>query len=300
MTWRGLISRMAGVQVALAVLIAATLMPSIATAQANQADFQARFDRALAVFNSARQPEAIPQFSQLIDDLRVLRNRSNNLTTLLARTLQYRAQARENVGQTADADADLRLIHEVAPAFRLTDAGLSPSLVNRFNAMIGQNAQQPQPARATAPATSGARKPVFVSGGYEFVHFTDCSDCDLTKGGYFDVAGDVLPYLSWAGEVSGASKDFTFMFFGAGARFHPATLTQIVPYGQVLFGGIRQSNEGFSLSQRALHLSGGMDYLLNSKWGVRGGLTYMKAFESADNSGFGVIRLAVGVTAIIR
>jgi hypothetical protein len=31
-----------------------------------------------------------------------------------------------------------------------------------------------------------------------------------------------------------------------------------------------------------------MDYLLNSKWGIRGGLTYMKAFES--EGGFGVIR----------
>jgi len=294
MTWRGLISRMAVVPVVLAVLA----VPSIAAAQANQADFQARFDRALAVFNSPRQPEAIPQFSQLIDDLRALRNRSNDQTTLLARALQYRAQARENVGQTADADADLRLIHEVAPAFRLTDAGLSPSLVNRFNAMAGQTAPPPQQTRATASGPTGGRKPVFVSGGYEYVHFTDCSDCDLTKGGYFDVAGDVLSYLSVGGEVSGASGDFTFMFFGAGARFHPATLTRAVPYGQVLFGGIRESSEGFSESKRAVHLSGGMDYLLNSKWGVRGGLTYMRAFVS--DGGFGVIRVAVGVTAIIR
>jgi hypothetical protein len=285
---------MALVQVVLAVLA----VPSIAAAQANQADFQARFDRALAVFNSPRQPEAIPQFSQLIDDLRALRNRSNDLTTLLARALQYRAQARENVGQTADADADLRLIHELAPAFRLTDAGLSPSLVNRFNAMGGQTAPPPTRTTATGTSTTGGRKPVFVSGGYEYVHFTDCSDCDLTKGGYFDIAGDILPYVSWVGEVSGASGDFTFIFFGAGARFHPATLTRAVPYGQVLFGGIRESFEGFSESKRAVHLSGGMDYLLNSKWGVRGGLTYMKAF--VEGGGFGVIRVAVGVTAIIR
>src|SRR6185503_13007627 len=99
-------------------------------------------------------------------------------------------------------------------------------------------------------------------------------------------------------EVSGASSDFTFMFFGAGARFHPVTMTSVIPYGQVLFGAVRESFEGSSESKRALHLSGGMDYLLNPKWGVRGGLTYMKAFESGG--GFGVIRLAVGVTAIIR
>jgi len=65
MTWRGLIARMARVHVVLAVLA----VPSVAAAQANQADFQARFDRALVVFNSPRQPEAIPQFSQLITGL---------------------------------------------------------------------------------------------------------------------------------------------------------------------------------------------------------------------------------------
>jgi hypothetical protein len=87
------------------------------------------------------------------------------------------------------------------------------------------------------------------------VHFTDCSDCNQSKGGYFDVAGDVLPNLSWAGEVSGSSSDFTFMFFGAGVRFHPEVLTRVVPYGQVLFGGVRESFEGFSESKRAMHLS---------------------------------------------
>jgi hypothetical protein len=86
---------MARVHVVLAVLA----VPSVAAAQANQADFQARFDRALVVFNSPRQPEAIPQFSQLIDDLRAPAQSIQRQTTLLARALQYRAQARENVGQ---------------------------------------------------------------------------------------------------------------------------------------------------------------------------------------------------------
>ena len=292
----GLISRLAWVHLVVAVLALAGL-PGSAAAQAGQ-DLQGRFDRALAVFNSARQPEAIPQFSQLIDDLRALRSRSNDQTTLLARALQYRAQARENVGQMADADADLRLIREVAPGFRLTDPGLSPALVGRFNAMTPQNAaSQRDTARMTGNAPE--RKPVFVSGGYEYVHFTDCSDCNLSKGGDFDVAGDILPYLAWAGEVSGASNgDFTLMFFGGGARFHPAMQTQAIPFGQVLFGAVRLSEDGFSESKGALNLSGGIDYLITATWGVRGGLAYMKAFESGG--GFGAIRVAVGVTAIIR
>ena len=77
---RGLIARTALVQILLAAL-ATTALPRIVEAQAmTQAAFQARFDQALATFNSARQPESIPQFSQLIDDLRALRNRSNELT----------------------------------------------------------------------------------------------------------------------------------------------------------------------------------------------------------------------------
>lgn len=287
MTWRGL---------AVVMLLA---LPAVAAAQGNQAQFQSRFDSALAVFNSPRQPEAIPQFSQLIDDLRTLRNRSNELTTLLARALLYRAQARENVGQTADADADLRLIREVAPSFRLTDPGLSAALVNRFNAMTPQQ-QTPAPRDQTRVAgTRTSRGPTYVSGGYQYIHFTDCGDCDLTKGWYLDVSGSLIPSISWAGEVSGGTGDFTFMFFGAGARFHPTTAsTRVLPYGQVLFGGIRESVEGFSQSKGAVHLSGGVDYLINTKVGVRGGLAYMRAL--GESGGFGVIRVIVGVTAIIR
>src|SRR5262245_51265145 len=104
MTGSSRVSRTVRVQVMVG-LLAAIGVPGVAY---GQGDFQARLERALAVFNSARQPEAIPQFSQLIDDLRAVQNRSAATTTLLARALQYRAQARENVGQTADADADLR------------------------------------------------------------------------------------------------------------------------------------------------------------------------------------------------
>jgi hypothetical protein len=137
---------MARVHVVLAVLA----VPSVAAAQANQADFQARFDRALVVFNSPRQPEAIPQFSQLIDDLRApAQSIQRPDDAARPRAAVPRAGARKR-RPGADADADLRLIREVAPTFRLTDPGLSPSLVNRFNAMVGPNAQQPQPARATA------------------------------------------------------------------------------------------------------------------------------------------------------
>ena len=150
MTRSGWVSRAAVAQIVMSALLAGTLpcvvhaAPSAMALSAQPPDiaaFQARFDRALAVFNSAQQPEAIPLLSQLIDDLSSVTNRTTATTTLLARTLQYRAQARENVGQTAEADADLRQIRDVAPAFRLTDSALSVSLVNRFNALTPQTGQ---------------------------------------------------------------------------------------------------------------------------------------------------------------
>ena len=172
MTWSSRMSRMVRVQVMFGLLVVAGV-PNLAHGQAtNLAELQARFDRAFAVFNSARQPEAIPQFSQLIDDLRAMPNRSGALTTLLARALQYRAQARENVGQTADADADLRQIREVAPNFRLTETGLSASLVSRFNALVQAGSPQQQPPPTTPqrdqPAAGPGAKLIIVSGGFQY------------------------------------------------------------------------------------------------------------------------------------
>lgn len=107
--------------------------------QATAAD-KDRYDRAFAVFTSEQQPESIPMFTQLIDELRVRANRREDTTRLLAQSVLYRAQARFNLGQSAEADADLRLIREVAPTFRITDPGISARLVERFTALVPQSA----------------------------------------------------------------------------------------------------------------------------------------------------------------
>jgi hypothetical protein len=318
MTWSSRMSRTVRVQVMFG-LLAVIGVPSLAYSQANSpAELQARFDRAFAVFNSARQPEAIPQFSQLIDDLRAMPNRSGALTTLLARALQYRAQARENVGQTADADADLRLIREVAPNFRLTDPGLSASLVARFNALVPvtqpQQQAPPSPTPQVAPppaqpAGPSSPKAITLSGGYQYLKENDCDDCKFPTGFYVDVAGQILPFLSWVGEVSGASgrccfdsADQSAFFFAGGARVHPPLGARLVPFGQVLFGGGRfkfaDEFEEFTESKGVVHVSGGTDYRVTNKLGARFGIGYVKMFNEFGSLSW--IRVNVGVTVMLQ
>ena len=292
-------------------------IPSLAYSQAtNPAQLQARFDQAFAVFNSARQPEAIPQFSQLIDDLRAMPNRSAALTTLLARALQYRAQARENVGQTADADADLRQIREVAPNFRMTETGLSASLVGRFNALISasQPQQQAPPPQQAAPppdrpAGSASRRMMSLSGGYQYLKENDCDDCKYPKGFYLDVAGQILPFLSWVGELSAASgrccfdsADQSAFFFAGGARVHPPLEARLLPFGQVLFGGGRfkfaDEFEEFTDSKGVMQVSGGTDYRVTNKLGARFGVGYVKMFNEFGSLSW--IRVNVGVTVMLQ
>ena len=309
MTWSSLISRTVRVQVMVG-LLAVIGVPNLAYSQAtNPAQLQARFDQALALFNSPRQPEAIPQFSQLIDDLRAMPNRSSALTTLLARALQYRAQARENVGQTADADADLRLIREVAPDFRLTETGVSASLVARFNALAA--APSPPAARGPQPqqpvAVESPPGSIVLSFGYQYLPYTDCDHCKLPAGWYVDLAGRLLSGLSWAAEASGAigtccesDTGHSAVFFGGGARFHAPVRTRVAPYGQLLFGGSRKAipDHDFSNLSAAAHLSGGVDVGFSGPWSIRGGLAYVKAF--ADNDGFDWMRVSIGIARMLR
>jgi len=85
----------------------------------------------------------------LIDDLRTRANRRDDATQILLRSLSYRAQARLNLGQNAEADDDLRLILSISRSYRLTDPSLSPRLVERFN-ILASEASPPaiQPVRA--------------------------------------------------------------------------------------------------------------------------------------------------------
>jgi hypothetical protein len=119
-------------------------------AQAAAGSDAARFARAKEVFTSPRQPESISLFSELIDDLRARANRRDDATQLLLQSLAFRAQARMNLGQIAEADEDVKASLSISRSFRPTDPVLSPRLRERYDILASQMpAPVTQPARPT-------------------------------------------------------------------------------------------------------------------------------------------------------
>ena len=96
------------------------------------ADVRERLRQAMIVFSSDHQPDSIPMFTQLIDDLRAQPRRDQEANQVLAQSLLYRAQARLNVDQVPGMEADLRAIAEVLPTFQIADTGLSAQLIRRY------------------------------------------------------------------------------------------------------------------------------------------------------------------------
>lgn len=124
------------ITIGLAVLIgtsasAAPLEPREHFAQ-GAADVRERLRQAMIVFSSDHQPDSIPMFTQLIDDLRAQPRRDQEANQVLAQSLLYRAQARLNVDQVPGMEADLRAIAEVLPTFQIADTGLSAQLIRRY------------------------------------------------------------------------------------------------------------------------------------------------------------------------
>ena len=106
----------------------------------------------------------------------------------------------------------------------------------------------------TAPRTE-------ISGGYQFVTFSvDGESESLPKGWYFDVAGNLTPMLGVVFQVGGnyktfeesvtigpgtvtATADLDVHEFLGGLRVNARGNSALVPYGQVLVGGISSSIE---------------------------------------------------------
>lgn len=124
---------------ALSLLLATSLTAQVeeavepATYGAATEGLKAQFESAMVVFQSVRQAESIPLFSQLIDELVAEQAPpSGERLDLLTAALFRRAEARFNLGENEEAAADLATIARVDPAF---DAGLmmvSPKLRDLF------------------------------------------------------------------------------------------------------------------------------------------------------------------------
>ncbi len=149
-----------------------------------------------------------------------------------------------------------------------------------------------------------------IAGGWQYNHFSqsDCSgsDCGLNApGGWFaDVSGTLMPMWSWVGEVTGAYKTdngakLRFHTYSGGVRIRSERNPKVVPYGQILLGGINLSfsdcNGCDSANAFLLTLGGGVNIPVGPKWGARAGIDYRRGFfKSEDGGGVNAARFELG------
>ena len=165
-----------------------------------------------------------------------------------------------------------------------------------------------------------------ISGGYQFVTFSvDEESESLPKGWYFDVAGNVSPMFGIVFQVGGNYKTFeesvtlgggTFTAtadlkvheFLGGVRLSARDNPKLVPYGQLLVGGINGSieltttstipgvpafSEEDSSTNFALVLGGGVNFGVAESVAIRFGVNYLRIFE--EDAGSNVFGFHVGV-----
>jgi opacity protein-like surface antigen len=147
----------------------------------------------------------------------------------------------------------------------------------------------------------------------------------LPKGWYFDVAGNVSPMFGIVFQVGGNYKTFeesvtlgggTFTAtadlkvheFLGGVRLSARDNPKLVPYGQLLVGGINGSieltttstipgvpafSQDDSSTNFAFVLGGGINFGVAESVGIRFGVNYLRIFE--EDAGSNVFGFHVGV-----
>ena len=158
----------------------------------------------------------------------------------------------------------------------------------------------------TLPASAQDAPTVELSGGYNFlrVQFEDFEDeKSFPAGWYVDVASNVTEMIGIVGQIGGNYKtlfdtvDTSLHRFLGGVRVSSRTNQQVVPFVQVLAGGIRSSFEAFGESESqtdgALQIGGGVNLMPNDSVGIRVGADYLRVFD--EDEGVNVFRFAVGV-----
>jgi opacity protein-like surface antigen len=172
----------------------------------------------------------------------------------------------------------------------------------------------PQPARAQNNAGE-------VSAGWQVLHFEEET---FSRGWYADVLGNLTDSLGVVGQVSGhyrtidetravagvpvsVSADLRIHSFMGGMRFSARQNSQIVPFGQALFGLVNGAasvegtatvggrtftvDESESDSEAAFELGGGVNVRMTDILALRFAASYFRVIEDdASNS----VRFAVG------
>jgi hypothetical protein len=146
-----------------------------------------------------------------------------------------------------------------------------------------------------------------VSGGYRYLRASGDGESEsFGKGWYFDVTGHVTDMVSIVGDVGGTYKsesiteggvtfngDIKIHSFQGGVKFRVPTMnTNIVPFVQVLGGGVRSSfkftagslSESDSSTDGIFTLSGGVDVSGMAKVGVRVQAGYFRVFEEGEGT----------------
>jgi opacity protein-like surface antigen len=180
---------------------------------------------------------------------------------------------------------------------------------------------------AAAPAAAQTTPRIQASAGYQFLHLSGEGEGEsLGKGWYGEVAGNLTPMFSAVVEVSGSYKsidesltvggvtstftaDVKLHQFLGGVRVNSRRNPAIIPFGQVLFGGVNGSvegtgsasvggstifafSEGESSTEFAMLIGGGADFRLNDKAGIRLGAGYTRIFGDGGANAF---RVTAGV-----
>ena len=173
-----------------------------------------------------------------------------------------------------------------------------------------------------------------ISGGYQFLTFSVDEDTSLDgvdnseslpKGWYVDVAGNLNPMIGIVFQVGGNYKTFeesiaigggtftatadldVYQFLG-GVRLSARNNPKLVPYGQLLVGGINGSielstsstipglpsfSEEDSTTNFALEVGGGVNFGVAENVGIRFGVDYLRVF--AEDAGSNVFRFHAGL-----
>ena len=185
---------------------------------------------------------------------------------------------------------------------------------------------------ASLPAAAQTVPKVEMSGGYQFLNLSIEGENEaLGKGWYVDIAGNVTRSVGVVFEVGGnyksltstesfqgatgtATADLRLHEFMGGVRFNARQNPTIVPFGQVLVGGVRLSaevsatgsvggipivsfSEEDSQTNLAVQAGGGVNVLLADQVGIRVGLDYLRVFE--EDSGANVFRFAAGIVLLV-
>jgi opacity protein-like surface antigen len=167
-----------------------------------------------------------------------------------------------------------------------------------------------------------------LAGGYQFLNFSiDGESESMGKGWFFDVAGNLNPALAIVFQVGGnyktfeetvtvggltaqATADLKVHEFLGGVRLNARSAATLVPYGQVLVGGINGSaevsasttipgvppisfTEEESGTDFGLEVGAGVNFGLNDAVGLRVGADYLRVFE--EDGGANLFRFHVGI-----